>query len=102
MKNVFFALVFMLVSSLSFASTNVESNLDVNSENVTELLSKDFENSMISNESFIVETSTIDLGLFGCISAVTVIDKDTKQVLSEFKYYDENCEGDSQVEFWYV
>jgi len=92
MKNVFLVLIFILIGSLSFALTNVESRLEMNSENDTELLSG----------NFIVETLTIDLGFFGCTSYVTVIDKDTKQVLAEFQYYDEECEGDSQIEYWYV
>ncbi|QMU66329.1 MAG: hypothetical protein GKR88_19925 [Flavobacteriaceae bacterium] len=101
MKNVFFALGFMLISSVGFASTNVESNLDVNSENVTELLSAGFESSMISYENFTVKTLTIDLGLLGCTSYVTIFDKDTKEILAEFEYYDEGCEVDMQMEWYY-
>lgn len=102
MKNILFTLAFMLIGSLSFASTNVESDLDVNSENATELSITDIENTMLLNEDFTIEIVTVDLGFFGCTSSVTVIDKDTKKVLAEFEYYDEECEGDSQVEFWYV
>lgn len=95
-------LTLALVLTVGFAFASVESNLDKNSDNVAELLSNDFKSSLISYEGFIVETLTIDLGFFGCTSYVTVIDKDTKQVLAEFQYYDEECEGDSQAEFWYV
>lgn len=102
MKNVFFALAFMLISSFSFASTNVESNLVFNSENDTELSITKIEKSMSTNENFIFETVTVDFGVLGCTSYVTVIDKDTKKVLAEFQYYDEECEGDMQSEFWYV
>ncbi|TXK72483.1 hypothetical protein [Mesonia sp. HuA40] len=72
MKNVFFALAFMLIGSLSFASTNVESNLDVNSENVTELLSTEFNNSLIFTENFTSEKSVVDFGELGCLVEVTI------------------------------
>jgi len=102
MKTVFFTLALMLVSGIGFASTKVESTLDLKSEKNFELITTDIEDSMSSNENYIIETITVDLGIFGCTSYVTVVDKDTKKVLATFKYYDEECDGDMQSEFWYV
>lgn len=59
MKNVFFALIFMLISSFSFASTNVESNLDVNSEKVIELIT-DFNSSKELTENLSTEKSVVN------------------------------------------
>ncbi|MBT8245470.1 hypothetical protein [Winogradskyella sp.] len=95
MKNVFFALAFMLVGTFAFASTSVESNLDLNSENVTELSINDIEKLQLFDGNFTVETLTIDLGIFGCTNYVIVKSKKTGEVFCEFEFYDEDCEGDS-------
>jgi hypothetical protein len=72
MKNVFFALAFMLVVTFAFASTSVESNLDVNSENATELLSTEFNSSMMFAENLTTEKSVVDFGELGCLVEVTI------------------------------
>lgn len=73
MKNVFFALAFMLVGTLAFASTSVESNLDVNSENATELLNTDFNNSLMFAENLTTERKISEIDIFGgCWVHVTI------------------------------
>ena len=59
MKNVFLTLVFVLASTFSFASTNVEKNLDVNSENFIELITE-FSSSMMFTENLSTKKSVVN------------------------------------------
>lgn len=63
----------MLVGTFAFASTNIESNLDLNLENTTELLSTEFNSSMMFAENLTFEKSISDNDLFGgCWVHITI------------------------------
>lgn len=59
MRKIIFALAFMLIGSFSFASTNVESNLVLRSESVTEITAG-FNSSMMFAENKTTEESVVD------------------------------------------
>jgi hypothetical protein len=82
MKNVFFALAFMLVGTFAFANTEVISDIDLNK--TEKVLSIDTQEDLLNCSSKTVTTTTTNTDGSSSSTSTTTVNCDTPQELAQY------------------